>query len=97
MSFEPSPWRWAAPSRERCHPRLALVRHAGRLYSFAELLMHLTPDERLPLDISDSVAQDVWDDIIERTPEAATRAARLCEPRDFEVLDLYACEAMGSA
>ena len=97
MPTEPYLPRWAAPSHERCHPRLALIKHRGRLYSFSELMRNVPPADLPDGDASALSAQALWDDLAARAPTLAERAARLSVPRDFEVLDLYACQALGSA
>ena len=89
--------RWAAPCNMLCHPRLALVRHREHLYSFTELIGHLPVMEIGLSDDTSLVAQEIWDRLAHTAPEAAEHAVRLSEARDFEVLDLYACAAFGSA
>ena len=90
--------RWVAPPHARVHPRLALVRHADRLFSFAELVRH-TPFEFAMTgpDEQAGTPQAWWDDLLARSPSVARAAASRCVALDFEVLDLYALEAVGSA
>ncbi len=90
--------RWVAPPHARVHPRLALVRHDDRLFSYADMLRH-TPFEFALADVDGVVPapQDWWDDLLRRAPDVARSIAKRCEPRDFEVLDLFAAEVGGSA
>ena len=98
MTLQITDIRWSAPHGIDVHPRLALVRHCGQLYSYSELLLH-TPFEhiRASLEAGASTPQEWWDDLLIRSPAVAHRAVELCHPQDFEVLNLYAMTAWGSA
>ncbi len=90
--------RWAAPPSIEVHSRYALVRHGGRLYSYEELLRHI-PVAHLPdvAGFTSETPQTVWDELTRRTPRAVGKAVAACRPRDFEILDLYDAEAVGTA
>ncbi len=98
MTAEIVDLRWIAPPGSQAHPRLALVRHDDRLFSFSELLVY-TPREQAPASLESEAVrpQEWWDDLSSRLPSVANRIAGMCHPRDFEVLDLYAMRAKGCA
>ena len=41
--------------------------------------------------------QEVWDEIASRSPWLAHQAVSRCNPRDFEVLDLFVLPEQGTA
>ncbi len=90
--------RWIAPPGGDVHPRLALIKHGNRLFSYSDLVSHARTDEILPLPGGSGWSpQEWWDALLSRAPSVAHQAAALCQPRDFEVLDLYAMTPYGSA
>ncbi len=90
--------RWSAPPDSDVHPRLALVRHSDRLFSYSQLLFHTPIDDVVAsLRAGASTPQEWWDDLLARSPEAAQRAVEMCRQVDFAVLDLWEMSAAGSA
>ncbi len=89
--------RWIAPPGLNVHPRLALVKHDNRLFSYSELLSHLMVQPDPALASGPFTPQECWDELLSRLPSVAKRAAAMSRPLDFEVLDLYAVPAAGSA
>ena len=83
MTSQAGPTRWVAPFHEQAHPRLALVRHEERLFSYSDLLHHT------PKKYAFAVVQS-W-------PIVARRTIARCQSRDGEVLDLFVSEPEGSA
>jgi hypothetical protein len=90
--------RWIAPPGLDVHPHFALVRHDGRLFSFAALTRLLSPDAvKPPSETIGLTPQEVWDDIAARLPDVAVRTAAKCQSLDNDILDLYAIAAQGCA
>ena len=90
--------RWIAPPSSGVHPRFALVKHSEQLFSYSQLL-RFTPIEDIvaSLEAGAATPQDWWNDLVTRSPDVARTAVAMCDPLDFEVLDLFAMEAMGTA
>ena len=98
MTSQAGPTRWVAPFHEQAHPRLALVRHEERLFSYSDLLHH-TPKKYAFAVVQSGVTtpQEWWNELSRNWPIVARRTIARCQSRDGEVLDLFVSEPEGSA